>query len=219
MNDYTVKDNNQIIINSFNTSNFITEFKEIVHKNIIKLTLYDEHVNCNYDKHILFKKTLKNDANIQQLQLNNLNFLCENIKYIQNLHINNVYLNKGLLQRLSDFLKEDIQLISLNLANNNLKDVSPLIEGLSLNKSLKKINFHNNKISDLTPFYEILKTNNTLEILNLHDNRIVNLTPLFNGLQHNKSLIELYLYRNNIKEIPPLTEQFNNTLQKKLIIN
>lgn len=113
-----------------------------------------------------------------------------------------------------DFLRGATSMFSLNLAFQEVQDLSPLaeckelvylsgrgnpIEDLSplagLPK-LKSISFYSGQIKDLTPLSGLT----TLETLELYDNQVEDLTPL-SALTNLK---ELELIDNNIKDVSPL---------------
>lgn len=118
-----------------------------------------------------------------------------------------------------DFLKGATSMFSLNLAFQEVQDLSPLAEckelvslsgrdnpiedltplaGLS---KLKRISLYSGQIKDLTPLSGLT----ALETLELYDNQIEDLTPL-SALTN---LMELELIDNNVKDVSPLKDLTN----------
>lgn len=84
------------------------------------------------------------------------------------------------------------KITSLNLAHNNIQDLSPLTPFTKL----KSLSLHDNNISDITPLSQLTH----LTELMLGDNHITDISPI----AHLKKLKELSLWNNPFTEVSSL---------------
>ena len=89
-------------------------------------------------------------------------------------------------------------LIELNLANNNITEISYLNNMLL--PHLEVLNLSNNEITDIEPVAKLLSKN--LRIIYLQYNKITDLVPVANLISQNLHVI--YLQYNQIEDIKPL---------------
>ena len=110
---------------------------------------------------------------------------------------------------LSECLKEDDVVLSINLHNNISNNITSegaikIAEAIKVNKTLKILDISNNNISDdgAVAISDTLKSNNSLCILNMSSNKITGkgAIKIAEAIKVNKRLQELHISNNHISD-------------------
>lgn len=195
----------QELINVLKTkSNFV--LLDISYNNISDtqtlIDVYTLNKYCNFDSKF-YDYLILNGSGI-----NDLNPI---INYLKNNKILKLKIHKNQitnLNLLSEFLKYDKNLKTLNLSYNKITDINYLCNSLKNNHTLKHLDLSYNNIIDLKPLYELIETNNTITKLYLKGIKNIDINKLVNSLLKNSSIKRLYLKDCNI----------NNFLNSKIEI-
>ena len=227
---------NKYIDNKINVSFNVTDNNDYINY----ITLISNALKLNYKKYnnVITKLIINcHSNNNYTFSYNIFNYFSLN-NNLTSISITGRLLNDNNFILLCSSLKNNTSLKFLDLAHNNISDITPLNVILK-NNVITELDLTMNKITNIDNLGDYLKNNTSLKILNLYNNKITDFKNFFENLKYNKTLkklniqynIHLYIYdydnipssyvqnyRNNVNYINTYLQN-NNSLQELYINN